>query len=139
MASMIPIEFNGVQYALLFPKQPLEEGVHFLTPSSMPLQLGLLVHPAEKYIKPHVHRNQDKLVHSTYEVLFVIEGRIEIQFYSPVGKLLGVQQMAAGDVIILMNGGHGLRVLERCCILEVKQGPYYGVEAEKVYLSEEQL
>lgn len=134
MSSMIPIDFEGERYALFFPNQPLDEGVHFLTHESLPLQLGILIHSKGKEIKPHIHRHRNKLVHSTYEVLFVIEGRLEIQFYSIKGKYVGAQIMNSGDVILLMNGGHGLKVLDSCHILEVKQGPYYGIEAEKLFI-----
>lgn len=136
--NMIPIDFDGERFALLFLSNHLEEGVHFLTPAEMPLQLGFLVHPAGHVVDPHAHIHQHKLVDLTHEVLYVIEGRIEVQFYSMEGRLLGTQEIAAGDVVILMSGGHGVRVLEPCRILEVKQGPYLGVEAEKKYLSERQ-
>lgn len=138
MTGMVPIEFDGVQYALLFQNRKLGEGVHFLTSPDLPLQIGILVHQADKSIKPHVHRHQDKLVHSTYEVLIVVEGRIEVQFYSLTGQQIGTQTIAAGDVILLMNGGHGIKVLEPCRIVEVKQGPYFGINAEKSYFPGEQ-
>ena len=34
----------------------------------------------------------------------------------------------AGDVILLAAGGHGMTMLEPTEIIEVKQGPYTGVE-----------
>jgi hypothetical protein len=138
MMNFMRVEFDGVLYALLFVNQPLQEGAHFLTPDSMPLQLGFLVHPSGKSIKPHAHRHQDKLVKSTYEVLYIIEGRIELQFYSLEGRLLGTRQMSSGDAVILMDGGHGLKVLESCRILEVKQGPYFGTDVEKLFFTDVQ-
>jgi hypothetical protein len=30
-----------------------------------------------------------------------------------------------------MNGGHGLHVIEKTRIIEVRQGPYMGIEKEK--------
>lgn len=134
MTNLVPIDFDGERYALVFVNQSLSEGVHFLTPDDMPLQVGMLIHPTGKHIKPHVHRPLDKTVHSTYEVLYVIEGRIEVQFYARNGEYRGCQQLSSGDFILLMNGGHGLTVLESCRIMEVKQGPYLGVEVEKIML-----
>jgi hypothetical protein len=138
MAKLIPIEFDNVLYALLFINQHLEEGVHFLTPDTMPLQLGFLVHPSGKTIKPHAHNHHNKLVTSTYEVLFIIEGSVELQFYSLEGNLMGTREIAGGDAVILMNGGHGLKILEPSRILEVKQGPYYGTDIEKLFFEEVQ-
>jgi len=31
-----------------------------------------------------------------------------------------------GDVILLVNGGHGFEMLEKTEMIEVKQGPYVG-------------
>jgi hypothetical protein len=43
-----------------------------------------------------------------------------------------VQDLAAGDAILLIAGGHGFEVLEACQIMEVKQGPYLSKEKDKV-------
>ena len=32
--------------------------------------------------------------------------------------------MNSGDAIVLMNGGHGFKMLEPSKIIEIKQGPY---------------
>ena len=39
--------------------------------------------------------------------------------------------MAAGDVIYLHMGGHGIQFIEESVLLEVKQGPYIQ-DADKV-------
>jgi mannose-6-phosphate isomerase-like protein (cupin superfamily) len=36
--------------------------------------------------------------------------------------------LEAGDVILLIKGGHGFKVLEDLEMFEVKQGPYAGDE-----------
>ena len=38
--------------------------------------------------------------------------------------------LGAGDVILLVSGGHGFTVLEEVEMIEVKQGPYSG-DADK--------
>jgi hypothetical protein len=32
-----------------------------------------------------------------------------------------------GDVVVLLDGGHGFRMLEDTVLLEIKQGPYSGL------------
>jgi hypothetical protein len=81
MHTMTCIEFDGIRYAMYLRTRELGEGVHFLTPDELPLQVGVLVHPQGKQIRAHMHRDNDKLVHSTYEVLYVITGRLEVTFY----------------------------------------------------------
>ena len=38
----------------------------------------------------------------------------------------GVYVLESGDVILLVNGGHGFEVIEEIEMIEVKQGPYIG-------------
>jgi hypothetical protein len=46
-------------------------------------------------------------------------------------ELIATTQLSPGDVMVLLAGGHALRMLEDTVLVEVKQGPYLGVE-EKV-------
>jgi hypothetical protein len=51
-------------------------------------------------------------------------------------QLLGADQLVAprelnvGEVMLVIGGGHGFRMLEYTILLEIKQGPYTG-EIEK--------
>ena len=47
-----------------------------------------------------------------------------------VSTLIATRELATGDVMLMVGGGHGFRMLEDTVLLEVKQGPYTGV-AEK--------
>jgi hypothetical protein len=38
------------------------------------------------------------------------------------------REMGQGDVVALVSGGHGFRLLEDTVLVEVKQGPYSGVQ-----------
>ena len=38
--------------------------------------------------------------------------------------------MTSGDWIILLEGGHGFEILEPSIMVEVKNGPYVGLEDE---------
>jgi hypothetical protein len=59
-----------------------------------------------------------------------------VTFYSPDGATKGLLEIAAGDTIILMHGAHGFRVIEPCRVIEVKQGPYLGIDIEKAFFAE---
>ena len=39
--------------------------------------------------------------------------------------------MHAGDVILLVSGGHGFQALEEVEMIEVKQGPYTGEQDKR--------
>ena len=38
------------------------------------------------------------------------------------------RELNEGDIILLIEGGHSFEMLEDAVILEIKQGPYMGVE-----------
>jgi hypothetical protein len=42
--------------------------------------------------------------------------------------LVRSELLRAGDLIVFLAGGHGFRLLEDCVMLEIKQGPYSGVD-----------
>ncbi len=47
-------------------------------------------------------------------------------------QLVTTRELKTGDVMVMVGGGHGFRMLEKTVLLEVKQGPYHGTD-EKVY------
>ena len=85
-------------------------------------------HPVGKQIQPHIHKRVKRQVNYTQETLFIRKGRLQIDFYSENQEFLESRVLEAGDVILLINGGHGFKVLEDLEMFEVKQGPYAGDE-----------
>jgi mannose-6-phosphate isomerase-like protein (cupin superfamily) len=65
-------------------------------------------------------------VQFTQEVLFIRKGRLRVDFYDTRQHYLRSCVLGAGDVILLIKGGHGFEVLEDVEMIEVKQGPYVG-------------
>lgn len=105
-----------------------EEGLHFFTPNDFSQQLAYMSHPAGKKITPHVHNRVPREVHYTQEVLFIRRGKVRIDFYAEDHTFLEDRVLESGDVILLASGGHGFTMLEPTEMIEVKQGPYAGVE-----------
>ena len=101
-------------------------GIHFFTENDLSQQLAFMKHPAGKSIQPHVHNPVLREVHYTQEVLFIKKGRLRVDFYTEEQKYLESRVLEAGDVILLIQGGHGFEVLEDLEMFEVKQGPYAG-------------
>ena len=107
-----------------------EPGIHFFTPSEFSQQLAYMAHPAGKLIEPHVHNPVPREVQYTQEVLFIRRGILRVDFYDHDRVYLESRRLEAGDVILLIEGGHGFEVIEDVEMFEVKQGPYAG-EREK--------
>ncbi len=120
--------------ALIVPKKFDQPGIHFFTPNELSQQLAHMRHPVGKVIEPHVHNPVLRKVQYTQEVLFIKRGKLRVDFYNDQQQYLESRVLEAGDVILLVTGGHGFEVLEEIEMLEVKQGPYVG-EQDKTRFS----
>ena len=117
LGMIIPVSFN-------------EPGVHFLTPNELSIQVGVMKHPAQKKIKPHIHNPVPRSIEYTQEVLLIRRGRLRVDFYTVQQEYLESHVVGAGDVLVLATGGHGFEALDDLEMIEVKNGPYAG-EADK--------
>jgi len=132
------IEWNGKIFALILHGNFEKDGVNFFTYKENPLQLGMLKHKSGIKIKPHIHKTSLKKIDSMQEVLHIEHGKVEANFYDNNGEKIGSSILNSGDTILLINGGHGFKILEDSKIIEIKQGPYSGVTEDKEYLEVEE-
>lgn len=128
------IEWNDKLFALILRANYEPEGVNFITDKNNPLQLGILKHNQSVRIKPHFHNNILKTIREVQEVLHIVYGRIEADFFENNGKKIGSVILESGDTILLLAGGHGFNILRDSKILEIKQGPYSSVKEDKKLL-----
>lgn len=103
----------------------------FVTPPELPLQLGFIVYPADSDIPRHLHRPIQRQLAETLEVLIVRSGRTRVDFYSKFKEFVTSREVGAGDVLLLVSGGHGFHQLEDTVLVEVKQGPYTGLDEKE--------
>ena len=101
-----------------------KNGVNFLTPSYLTHQVGSLRHKKNHTIFPHLHLKNQRKIDYTSEVLIIQKGKIRIDLYSNKKKYLFSKILIKDDILILIRGAHGFKILESCDILEIKQGPY---------------
>lgn len=107
------------------------DGVDFITPNEYSQQMAYMHHPAGKTIDAHVHNLVHRNVVMTQEVLFIKKGILRVDFYDEYEDYLESKSLCAGDIILLVSGGHGFQVLEEVEMVEVKQGPYAGENDKK--------
>lgn len=101
-------------------------GSRFLTEPSSPLQVGVLTHPAGTKLRSHYHPSQLRSVKGTPEVLIVTKGTVIARLYTASGTFVTDRTLHAGDMILLLRGGHGFEVEADAEMIEVKQGPFLG-------------
>ena len=102
------------------------EGVDFITPDEYSQQVAYMHHSKGKIIQAHVHNMVHRNVVMTQEVLFIKKGRLRVDFYDEYEEYLESRELIAGDVLLLVSGGYGFKVIEEIEMIEVKQGPYSG-------------
>lgn len=120
-AIVIPMSYNA------------EQRIQFFTPREAEGQLAIMRHPLGHIISHHYHPECKREIRTTPETLFVRKGRAGIQFLDlvPLSYLvaevvpIGSVTLCAGDVVLILSGGHGLVMLDDCEIIESKQGPYF--------------
>jgi hypothetical protein len=118
------IEHDGMLYALIVSHDYEKPGISFFTPNELSQQLAYMHHPAGKIIDAHVHAPLPRQVFQTQETLLVKRGKLRVDFYDADRRYLESRVLEAGDVLLLVQGGHGFEVLEELEMFEVKQGPY---------------
>ncbi len=108
-------------------------GTTFVTSPDLAQQVGFVVYPAGGVIKRHIHKNVDRQNISSSEALIVREGKLEIDIFDQNKNLIATRQLAAGDFVLMVSGGHGFRVLEATILLEIKLGPYAGPSDKELF------
>jgi len=117
---------SGKLLAIIITSEYSAEGIEFFTPNEFSQQLAYMNRPKGYIIQPHVHTPVPRNVEYTHEVLFIRNGKVQVDFYDSNKKFVDKRVLKNGDVILLVGGGHGFTMLEQTEMIEVKQGPYAG-------------
>ena len=81
-------------------------------------------HPKNYLIKPHRHQKRETKIFITSEVIILQKGKLRVDFYNPKKNYLFSIILKKNQIIMLVHGGHGFKVLEPVKMLEIKQGPF---------------
>ena len=127
------IAWKGKALAYIIGGDIRPEKTTFLTPPEFKQQVGFIVYPAGGEVRRHVHRPLERHLVGTSEVLLVRQGHCEADIYNDERELVATRELREGDILLMVSGGHGFRMLENTVFLEVKQGPYTGVDEKEVF------
>ena len=101
-----------------------KKGINFFTPKEATQQFGYIKHKKGYIIQPHQHRKRITKIVTTTEVILLLKGSLKIDFYNEQRKYLFSKILNAKDIVMLVEGGHGFKVIKDVEMIEVKQGPY---------------
>jgi len=131
MSRLEKISSGDEVLALVLRKNILVDRSEFFSPNDYPFQLGIHMRKTGERFEPHEHLPMERTIKTTQEFLYIMEGKVKVIFYKdrkPVTKTV----LNEGDAILMVSGGHEIKMIRDSKILEIKQGPYMGVEKDKV-------
>ena len=101
-----------------------KKGITFFTQNESTQQFGYMKHKRDHVIKPHLHKKRLTKIYYTSEVILILKGILRVDFYDQFKKYLFSKILKPSDIIMLVSGGHGFKILKDVEMLEIKQGPY---------------
>lgn len=117
---------NGNLLAQIIRAKPHIKKTAFFASAEANMQVGFVVYKANTDIKRHIHKSIQRKLDRTEEVLVVQKGKCTVDIYDVNKEFVVSKKLRVGDIIILISGGHGFRIIEDTVLLEIKQGPYTG-------------
>ena len=126
MSNMIQKIFHKKKlFALIIDKNFRKlKGVNFLTSPEDTQQIGFMKHKKNHIVLPHLHKKRLTKINFTTEVILLLKGILRVDFYDKKKKYLFSKKINEGQIIMLVSGGHGFKVIKDVEMIEVKQGPY---------------
>lgn len=122
------ISWKDQALAYLIPATMYPDQTTFLTPNEFNFQVGFVVYPAGGEVKRHLHKKLERHIKGTAELIMVKAGTCQIDIYNEDRELVTSRELGPGDIVLTLNGGHGFHMRDDTVLLEVKQGPYSGVD-----------
>jgi cupin fold WbuC family metalloprotein len=110
-------------------------GINFFTDKKDTQQFGFIKHKKNHIIKPHQHKKRLTKISITTEVIIILKGCLRVDFYDMKKRYLFSKKIYANEIIMLVNGSHGFKVIKNVEMIEVKQGPY-NITKDKIKFNE---
>ena len=128
------IEFDGICYAEIIWADTSVEQTTFFSPAESSFQFGLLAHKAGFVEPPHYHKPFTRSIDDLQQMFVVQRGVVAVELFADNGEQLREIVLRQGDAIVLIHGIHAIRVIEDMQCVSVKQGPFLGMENDKVFV-----
>ena len=125
------IDWNGLPLTYIIRAELQPDKTIFLTPHEFKQQVGFIVYPAGGEVARHVHLDIERHLVGTSEVLILRKGHCLMDVFNDDRQLIATRELHAGDIMLMVGGGHGFRLLEDTVFLEVKQGPYLDMDEKE--------
>jgi anti-sigma factor ChrR (cupin superfamily) len=126
------IERGGTRYAeIIWASESVEQST-FFSPDDSSFQFGILARPTGFIEAAHYHPSDTRTITDLQQMFVVQRGVVAVDFFDKDGRKFHEVVLRVGDAINLVHGSHAIRVLEDMQSVSVKQGPFLGIERDKV-------
>jgi len=126
---------NGKLLHILHRKEDIINGRQDLTPDDTPIQVASIKQPQGKTFRAHKHIPRPRAIEITNECWVVLSGQVKVTYYDTDDTILHEDVLMPGDVTITVGeGGHNYLFMQDGVVLEVKNGPFVGVENDKTFI-----
>jgi hypothetical protein len=129
------IFFNNVLIGQVYDLN-LAKGVNFPTSDEQEFQFGFGVIDEDKTLVPHIHKRVERIVQTTSEFLYVVNGLMTIEIYSEDETHVQTISLSDNQALLQHFGGHKITLQKGTKYFEIKQGPYYGHDFDKYELKD---
>lgn len=126
------IKHNGKIISIIYRDSDWVEGLNFITPNDLFIQVGSWWYKAGKKLSSHIHNDFKRVATRTQEMTYVKKGSMRVILYDENRNFLQDFILYAGDLAVFAYGGHGYEILEDDTkIIEAKNGPFIDVKTDK--------
>lgn len=126
------VEVNNQVLAKILMPSNFPPNLTFYTSDSDFVQVATWNYNKGKHLKAHAHKLYARESNRTNEVIYIKSGSIRAYFYDETDKVINTYTLNEGTIIIIFAGGHAYDILDdNTQVLEVKNGPYPGIDADK--------
>jgi hypothetical protein len=129
---METIKHNDQILSIIYRDGDWTEGLNFITPNELFVQVGSWWYDKGKKLASHVHNDFERSAMRTQEMTYVKNGSMRVLLYDEEHNYLQDFILNKGDLAVFAYGGHGYEILEDGTkIIEAKNGPFINVETDK--------
>lgn len=124
---------KGNLLCIVYKDEDWVEGLNFITHNSLFVQVGSWWYQKGKNLAKHKHNIVSRESNITQEMVFVKSGSMLATIFDQEMNFVEEVILKEGDMAIMAYGGHGYKILEdNTKIIEAKNGPFVGVEQDKI-------
>lgn len=124
MKSLKEIIINNEIIAKIIHTPLISDEVSFFTKPEKTLQVGVQNRDKNIEIDPHIHPEREENIAGAKEVIYVIQGAVEVSLYNSENSAVASCMLKTGDLFIQYTNAHSFRFLEKTKFVEIKQGSY---------------